>query len=48
MSRSDSLQETQTKMPEYINNGVKLGWLIKRKMRQVEIYHEKMFYQDLF
>lgn len=38
MSPSDSLQETQTKMQEYINNGVKLGWLINRKMRQVEIY----------
>ena len=38
MSPSDSLQETRTKMQEYINNGVKLGWLINRKMRQVEIY----------
>ncbi|WP_071189003.1 Uma2 family endonuclease [Trichormus sp. NMC-1] len=38
MSPSDSLQEMQTKMQEYINNGVKLGWLINRKMRQVEIY----------
>jgi Uma2 family endonuclease len=38
MSPSDSLQETRAKMQEYINNGVKLGWLINRKMRQVEIY----------
>ena len=38
MSPSDSLQETQAKMQEYINNGVKLGWLINRKLRQVEIY----------
>jgi Uma2 family endonuclease len=38
MSPSDTLQETQAKMQEYINNGVKLGWLINRKMRQVEIY----------
>ena len=38
MSPSDSLPETQAKMQEYINNGVKLGWLINRKMRQVEIY----------
>ncbi|WP_413174767.1 Uma2 family endonuclease [Anabaena azotica] len=38
MSPSDSLQETQAKMQEYINNGVQLGWLINRKMRQVEIY----------
>ncbi len=38
MSPSDSLQETRAKMQEYIDNGVKLGWLINRKMRQVEIY----------
>ncbi|MBD2244925.1 Uma2 family endonuclease [Nostoc sp. FACHB-888] len=38
MSPSDSLRETQTKMQEYIDNGVKLGWLINPKMRQVEIY----------
>ncbi|WP_373526734.1 Uma2 family endonuclease [Nostoc sp.] len=38
MSPSDTLRETQEKMQEYINNGVKLGWLINPKMRQVEIY----------
>ena len=38
MSPSDTLQETRAKMQEYINNGVKLGWLINRKMGQVEIY----------
>jgi len=38
MSPSDTLKETQEKMQEYINNGVKLGWLINPKMRQVEIY----------
>ncbi|MBD2133594.1 Uma2 family endonuclease [Sphaerospermopsis sp. FACHB-1094] len=38
MSPSDSLEETQEKMREYINNEVRLGWLINRKMRQVEIY----------
>jgi len=38
MSPSDSLQETRAKMQEYMNNGVKLGWLINRKMGQVEIY----------
>ncbi|MBH8572231.1 Uma2 family endonuclease [Nostocaceae cyanobacterium CENA369] len=38
MSPSDTLQETQEKMLEYIDNGVKLGWLINPKMRQVEIY----------
>ncbi|MGV0107220.1 putative restriction endonuclease domain-containing protein [Nostoc sp. DSM 114160] len=38
MSASDSLKETQEKMQEYIDNGVKLGWLINSKLRQVEIY----------
>jgi Uma2 family endonuclease len=38
MSPTDSLRETQGKMQEYISNGVKLGWLINRKLRQVEIY----------
>ncbi|WP_414518321.1 Uma2 family endonuclease [Nostoc sp. PCC 9305] len=37
MSPSDSLKETQEKMQEYIDNGVKLGWLINSKLRQVEI-----------
>ncbi|BAZ81559.1 MAG: Uma2 family endonuclease [Sphaerospermopsis sp.] len=38
MSPTDSLQETQKKMQEYMENGVKLGWLINPKTRQVEIY----------
>ena len=38
LSPSDSLKKTQEKMEEYINNGVRLGWLINRKNRQVEIY----------
>ncbi|BAZ85179.1 Uma2 family endonuclease [Dolichospermum compactum] len=38
ISPSDSLQETRAKMQEYMNTGVKLGWLINRKMGQVEIY----------
>ncbi|MEH2453455.1 Uma2 family endonuclease [Nostoc sp.] len=37
MSPSDSLRETQAKMHEYIDNGVRLGWLINPKMHQVEI-----------
>ena len=40
MSPSDSLKETQDKMQEYLDNGVKLGWLINRKNRQVEIYRQ--------
>lgn len=38
MSPTDNLAETQAKMQEYIKNGVKLGWLINPKMREVEIY----------
>lgn len=38
MSPSDRLSDTQEKMREYIDQGVKLGWLINRKNRQVEIY----------
>ena len=38
LSPSDSLKTTQKKMEEYKSNGVRLGWLINRKNRQVEIY----------
>jgi Uma2 family endonuclease len=38
LSPSDSLKVTQKKMEEYQSNGVSLGWLINRKLRQVEIY----------
>ncbi len=40
MSPTDSLKDTQDKMQEYINNHVKLGWLINRKTRRVEIYRQ--------
>jgi len=39
-SPSDSLKLLQEKMPEYIENGTRLGWLINRKNRQVEIYRQ--------
>ena len=38
MSPTDSLETAQAKMREYLENGVKLGWLINRKKQQVEIY----------
>jgi Uma2 family endonuclease len=38
MSPSDSLKTTQSKMQEYIDNGVTLGWLINRQNRTVEVY----------
>ena len=38
LSPSDSLRVAQEKMQEYRDNGTRLGWLINRKARQVEIY----------
>jgi Uma2 family endonuclease len=38
MSPSDTLKVVQAKMQEYMDNGVKLGWLLNREDRQVEIY----------
>ncbi|NEP78335.1 MAG: Uma2 family endonuclease [Okeania sp. SIO3B3] len=38
MSPWDSLSDTREKMKEYLENGMRLGWLINRKSRQVEIY----------
>lgn len=37
-SRTDSLEELQDKMQEYLENGIRLGWLIDPKTRTVEIY----------
>jgi Uma2 family endonuclease len=37
-SQSDTLEPLQTKMREYIENGVRLGWLIDPKNKRVEIY----------
>ena len=38
LSRTDSLPKTREKMVEYIENNARLGWLIDRKNKQVEIY----------
>lgn len=37
-SPSDNLQMIQNKMQEYLESGIKLGWLINPEDRQVEIY----------
>lgn len=37
-SESDALESLQQKMQEYIENGLRLGWLINPQDRQVEIY----------
>jgi len=41
VSPSDSLKKTQEKMQEYRENGCRLGWLINRKKREVEIYRPR-------
>ena len=38
VSESDDLADTQAKMREYIANGLRLGWLINPKNKQIEIY----------
>ncbi|WP_013324189.1 Uma2 family endonuclease [Gloeothece verrucosa] len=37
-SQTDDLEELQEKMQEYIDNGLRLGWLIDPQNRTVEIY----------
>ena len=40
LSPSDDLPQLQQKMKEYMDCGVKLGWLINPEARQVEIYRQ--------
>ncbi len=35
---TDDLEATQAKMQEYLDNGIRLGWLIDSTTQQVEIY----------
>jgi Uma2 family endonuclease len=37
-SRTDSLNQLQEKMQEYLDSGLQLGWLINPQAQQVEIY----------
>lgn len=37
-SPTDTLEDVQAKMDEYIENGVRLGWLINPETRQVHVY----------
>ena len=39
-SRTDSLNILQEKMLEYLNSGLRLGWLINPQDQQVEIYRQ--------
>ena len=40
MSPNDNLETARKKMQEYLDNGTRLGWLINRKTREVEIYRQ--------
>ncbi len=40
-SRTDLLERLQDKMQEYLDSGVKLGWLFDPQNQQVEIYRER-------
>lgn len=39
-SRTDRLDTLQEKMQEYLNSGVRLGWLVNPQDQQVEIYRQ--------
>jgi Uma2 family endonuclease len=39
-SASDRLKPLQAKMQEYINNGLRLGWLIDPQNQRIEIYRQ--------
>ena len=38
--KNQRYQDLPSKMQEYIDNGVKLGWLIEPKSKTVEIYRQ--------
>jgi Uma2 family endonuclease len=40
MSPSDVLKDVQNKIQEYMDAGVKLGWLLDRKTHRAEIYRQ--------
>ncbi|MEO1396567.1 MAG: Uma2 family endonuclease [Cyanobacteria bacterium J06634_5] len=46
-SSTDRLSVLQAKMQEYIDNGARLGWLINRKDKQVEIYRPEQAIETL-
>jgi Uma2 family endonuclease len=37
-SKTDSLEDAQAKMQEYVENGVRLGWLIDRQNQRAFVY----------
>jgi Uma2 family endonuclease len=39
-SKNDNMEPLRVKMREYMENGARLGWLIDRKNKKVEIYKQ--------
>lgn len=39
-SKTDTMEKLRAKMREYIENGARLGWLLDRKNKKVEIYRQ--------
>ena len=39
-SETDNLEPLRSKLLEYLENGIQLGWLIDPKTKQVEIYRQ--------
>ena len=46
-SKSDRLKPLQEKMQEYLDSGLRLGWLINPQQKQVEIYRQNQDIQIL-
>ncbi len=46
-SKSDTLKDLQDKMQQYMDNGVRLGWLIDRLNRRVYIYRPGVAVEQL-
>lgn len=46
-SKSDTLKDLQDKMQQYMDNGVRLGWLIDRKQQRVYVYRPGVPVQQL-
>ena len=47
LSPSDNLTTTRRKMQEYLESGIRLGWLIDAENRQVEIYRSGQVVETL-
>ncbi|NEQ70818.1 MAG: Uma2 family endonuclease, partial [Symploca sp. SIO2D2] len=47
VSATDDVEDARQKMQEYIDNGLRLGWLINPKNRTVEIYRQNQVVEVL-